>query len=112
MAQQIPVHLKKKNAVTQENDHLLPTTLAELVVESDDRRFISKRKLEEIDEKQDKLGYVPLNQEGDTMQGPLFLSGDSITFPRQAVTKQYVDQITASIDILSPADIETIFNQG
>lgn len=109
MAQQIPVHLKYKNRTTLENDHLLPTTLSELVTESDEKQFISKRQKERFENKQDKIGYTPLNQGGDTMTGPLILSADAVTADRQAATKRYVDQKVASLVNGSPEALDTIY---
>ena len=45
---------------------------------------------EQIDSKQDNIGYVPVNKAGDTMAGPLELAADP-TSAMQAATKQYVD---------------------
>ncbi len=109
MAQQIPVHLKYRNQTTLENDHLLPTTLSELVTESDEKQFISKRQKERFENKQDKIGYVPLNQSGDTMTGPLILSADAVTTDRQAATKRYVDQKVASLVNGSPQALDTLY---
>ena len=109
MALEIPVHLRHKNTVTLENDHLLPTTTAELVTESDDRMFVSKKEKQTYANKQDKLGYVPVNQAGGTMTGPLILSGDAIQSARQAATKQYVDQKIAELVNGSPAALDTIY---
>lgn len=109
MAQQIPVHLKYKNRTTLENDHLLPTTLADLVTESDEKQFVSKRQKEYYEGKQDALGYTPLNQDGDTMKGPLILSRDAIVSDKQAVTKEYVDQKVADLVEGSPSALDTIY---
>lgn len=109
MAQQIPVHLKHKNTVTLENDHLLPTTFAELVTESDEKQFISKREKERFANKQDKLGYVPLDVAGGTMTGPLILSNDQITSSQQAATKKYVDDKIASLVGSAPEALDTIY---
>ena len=109
MAQQIPVHLKYRNQTTLENDHLLPTTLSELVTESDEKQFISKRQKERFENKQDRIGYTPLNQGGDTMTGPLILSADAVTTDRQAATKRYVDQKVASLVNGSPAALDTLY---
>lgn len=108
MAQQIPVHLKYRNQTTLENDHLLPTTLSDLVTETDEKQFISKRQKERFENKQDKIGYVPLNQGGDTMTGPLILSADAVTTDRQAATKRYVDQKVASLVNGSPEALDTL----
>ena len=108
MAQQIPVHLKHKNTVTLENDHLLPTTTAELVTETDEKQFISKRQKERFENKQDKLGYTPLNKAGGAMTGPLILSNDAVTNSQQATTKKYVDDKIASLVSNAPAALDTI----
>jgi hypothetical protein len=109
MAQQIPVHLKYRNRTTLENDHLLPTTLSELVTESDEKQFVSKRQKEYYGGKQDALGYTPLNQDGDTMNGPLILSRDAIVEDKQAATKEYVDQKIADLVEGSPSALDTIY---
>jgi hypothetical protein len=47
----------------------------------------------QLDDKEDSLGYVPVNKAGDTMTGLLVLSGDP-TANLGAATKQYVDNRT------------------
>lgn len=109
MAQQIPVNLKKQNIVTLENDHLLPTTFAELVRESEDKQFISQEEKNRYENKQDKLTYIPLNQAGDTMTGPLILSKDKIQDDKQAATKEYVDQKIADIVHGASSALDTLY---
>ena len=55
---------------------------------------------------QPNLGYIPVNNTGDIMSGPLILSADP-TNNLGAVTKQYVDQIATSINIHSAARTAT-----
>ena len=109
MAQQIPVNLKIQNKGTLENDHLLPTTSAELVSETDTKQFISQYEKERYEGKQDRIGYTPVNQSGDTMHGPLILSSDRITEDRQAVTKEYVDRLIAQLVNGSPKTLDTLY---
>lgn len=49
--------------------------------------------------KADYNGYQPLNKAGDTMTGPLYLSGDPTT-SNQAATKNYVDSHTGGAAVL------------
>ena len=109
MAEQISVNLKYKNPSTLVNDHLLPTTKAELVEESSAKQFISARQKAKIDEKQDKLGYVPIDKAGDTMTGALILDSGSITNPQQAVTKEYVDTKVANLVNSAPEALDTLY---
>ena len=97
MAEQIPVNLKYTNPETEINDHLLPTTRADLIEETDMRQFVSASDKRRFNAKQDALGYIPVNTSGDTMQGPLILSTDKILDNKQAVTKEYVDQTIADL---------------
>ena len=108
MTEKIPVNLKYRNTRTQANDHLLPTTRAELVEESVDKQFISRNQKERIDQKQDRLGFVPLNKAGDSMTGPLILSGEPVTQNQQAATKQYVDTKIAALVNSSPLALDTL----
>lgn len=48
---------------------------------------------DQIDSKQDDIGYTPVNQAGDTLTGFLTLHADP-TLAMQAATKQYVDNFT------------------
>lgn len=109
MSEQIPVNLKYTNPKTEINDHLLPTTRADLVEETDIRQFVSAREKERFNAKQDALGYTPLNRSGDTMNGPLILSSDHITDSRQAVTKEYVDKLVADLVNGSPEALDTLY---
>lgn len=109
MSEQIPVNLKYKNQSTQINDHLLPTTRSDLVEELPEKQFISARQKAKIDEKQDRLGYTPINKAGDTMNGPLVLSSDKITTAKQAATKEYVDNKIAEILNGSPEALDTLY---
>lgn len=109
MAEQIPVNLKYYNKQTQVNDHLLPTTKAEQVEESDYRQFVSRWDKERFNGKQDNLGYVPVNLAGDTMRGALKLSNDQIVDARQAVTKQYVDDALAHLVNGAPETLDTLY---
>lgn len=108
MTEKIPVNLKYINARTQANDHLLPTTRADLVEESVDKQFISRNQKERIDQKQDRLGFTPLNKAGDSMTGPLILSGEPITQNQQAATKQYVDSKVANLVDSAPQALDTL----
>lgn len=109
MAEKIPVNLKYNNPQTQINDHLIPTTRAELVEETEEKQFVSARDKRRFSEKQDALGYTPINQAGDTMQGPLILSNDAIVNNRQAVTKQYVDKAMADLVGGAPTTLDTLY---
>lgn len=109
MSEQIPVNLKYTNPKTEINDHLLPTTRADLVEETEVRQFVSARDKERFNAKQDALGYDPLNRSGDTMNGPLILSSDRIMDNRQAVTKEYVDELVADLVHGSPEALDTLY---
>ena len=108
IVEKIPVNLKYRNPRTQANDHLLPTTRADLIEESVDKQFISRNQKERIDQKQDRLGFTPLNKAGDSMTGPLMLSGEPVTQNQQAATKQYVDSKVASIVNSAPQALDTL----
>lgn len=109
MSEQIPVNLKYTNPETEINDHLLPTTRADLIEETDARQFVSASDKRRFDAKQDALGYTPLNTSGDTMHGPLILSSDRILDNKQAVTKEYVDQSVANLVNGSPKALDTLY---
>ena len=108
IVEKIPVNLKYRNPRTQTNDHLLPITRADLIEESVDKQFISRNQKERIDQKQDKLGFTPLNKAGDSMTGPLVLSGEPVTQNLQAATKQYVDSKVAGIVNSAPQALDTL----
>ena len=91
MTARIPVYLKHTNTSTNTDDLLLPVTTADQIEESSDKQFISQAEKATLSNKQDNLGYTPVNKAGDTLNGPLILSSDAITDARQAVTKSYVD---------------------
>lgn len=63
-----------------------------------------------LDAKQDDLGYTPVDVGGDTMLGPLILSGDA-TDPLGAVTKQQLENaITTAAGGFDPKDaVEYIY---
>lgn len=54
---------------------------------------VSSNIQEQIDSKQANIGYVPVNQAGDTLTGFLALHADPVQ-AMQAATKQYVDNFT------------------
>ena len=89
----ILVNLKTIDKVTQRSIRLIPRTKAEAVIESKEQQFISKDLKNSIYNKQDKLGYVPLNKAGDSMSGALFLNY-AIEEDNHAATKKYVDDKT------------------
>ena len=95
--------------IDKEDLHLTPTTQAELVQETETKQFVSAREKEVFRNKQDKIQYVPVNQAGDTMQGPLILSTDTITAKRQAVTKEYVDQKITALTNGAPEALNTLY---
>ena len=109
MAEKIPVNLKYTNPRTEVNDHLLPTTRADLIEESEDKQFISQLEKNRFNAKQDALGYVPVNQNGDAMTGPLILSRDEIIDRFQAATKEYVDNAIARIVNGAPEALDTLY---
>lgn len=109
MAEKIPVNLKYNNPRTSTKDHLLPTTQAELVEESEDKQFVSAREKARFEAKQDALGYTPLNRAGDSMEGPLLLNSNEAVNDFQAVTKAYVDRAIAQLVNGSPAALDTLY---
>ena len=109
MSEKIPVNLKHYNPRTEINDHLLPTTQASLVEESEEKQFVSAREKARFEAKQDALGYTPLNRAGDSMQGPLILNGSEVINRFQAVTKEYVDRAIAQLVNGSPAALDTLY---
>jgi hypothetical protein len=108
MTARIPVYLKHTNTSTNTDDLLLPVTTADQIEESSDKQFISQAEKATLSNKQDNLGYVPVNKAGDTLNGPLILSSDAITDARQAVTKSYVDLKVAELVNSAPAALDTI----
>ena len=63
------------------------------------------------------LGFIPVDRAGDTMTGPLILSGNP-TNPLQASTKEYVDNVAQGI-VAKPSvlaattvDLSSIYNNG
>ena len=108
MTARIPVYLKHTNTSTNTDDLLLPVTTADQIEESSDKQFISQAEKATLSNKQDNLGYTPVNKAGDTLNGPLILSSDAITDARQAVTKSYVDLKIAELVNSAPAALDTI----
>ena len=108
MTARIPVYLKHTNISTNTDDLLLPVTTADQIEESSDKQFISQAEKATLSNKQDNLGYTPVNKAGDTLNGPLILSSDAITDARQAVTKSYVDLKVAELVNSAPAALDTI----
>lgn len=108
MTARIPVYLKHTNTSTNTDDLLLPVTTADQIEESSDKQFISQAEKTTLSNKQDNLGYIPVNKDGDTLNGPLILSSDAITDARQAVTKSYVDLKISALVNSSPAALDTL----
>jgi len=108
MTARIPVYLKHTNTSTNTDDLLLPVTTADQIEESSDKQFISQAEKATLSNKQDNLGYTPVNKAGDTLNGPLILSSDAITDARQAVTKSYVDLKVSELVNSAPAALDTI----
>lgn len=80
MAKDVKVQLKQYNGT--DYDNLYPKTLAEQVVTTDDKQFISKADKTKID--------GALQKSGGTMTGTLTLAADP-TADLEAATKGYVD---------------------
>lgn len=55
------------------------------------------------------LGYTPINQAGDTMQGTLTLSADPVS-ALQAATKQYVDNVASGLNVHYACAVGTTAN--
>lgn len=108
MTARIPVYLKHTNTNTNTDDLLLPVTTADQIEESSDKQFISQAEKATLSNKQDNLGYIPVNKAGDTLNGPLILSSDAIIDARQAVTKSYVDLKISELVNSAPAALDTI----
>ena len=102
------VNLKKFNEDTQQNDALLPKTLADAVIETDEKQFITKRLKDAISAKQESLGYTPVNKTGDSMSGALIINTE-VKDAKQAVTKEYVDNKISELVNGSPAALDTIY---
>lgn len=105
----IDVNLRTYNEETEINDRLLPRTKAENVIESEEKQFISAGLKAKIDQKQDKLGYVPVNKAGDTMTGALILLSTVFNNDSQAVSKKYVDDKIKQIVNSSPEVLDTLY---
>ena len=102
------VNLKKFNEDTQQNDALLPKTLADAVIETDEKQFITKRLKDAISAKQESLGYTPVNKTGDSMSGALIINTE-VKDAKQAVTKEYVDNKISELVNGSTAALDTIY---
>ena len=105
----IDVNLRTYNEETEINDRLLPRTKAENVIESEEKQFISAGLKAKIDQKQDKLEYVPVNKAGDTMTGALILLSTVFNNGSQAVSKKYVDDKIKQIVNSSPEVLDTLY---
>ena len=105
----IDVNLRTYNEETEINDRLLPRTKAENVIESEEKQFISAGLKAKIDQKQDKLGYVPVNKAGDIMTGALILLSTVFNNDSQAVSKKYVDDKIKQIVNSSPEVLDTLY---
>lgn len=102
------VNLKTPDKETLRHIRLLPRTKAEAIIESEEQQFISKKLKDSISNKQDKLGYIPLNKSGDIMSGALYLSS-VITEDNQAATKKYVDDKIKALINSSPEALDTLY---
>ena len=63
------------------------------------------------------LGYIPVDRAGDTMTGPLILSGDPVD-PFGAATKHYVDNVAAGLTVhpacvtATDSNLSAVYNNG
>ena len=105
----IDVNLVTKNEETETNDRLLPRTRAENVIETEEKQFISAALKAKIDQKQDKLGYTPVNKAGDYMTGALYLLSTVFDTDNQAVSKKYVDDRIKTLVDSSPELLDTLY---
>lgn len=105
----INVNLRTYNEETEINDRLLPRTLAENVIESEEKQFISAELKAKIDQKQDLLGYTPVNKAEDTMTGALLLLGNVFNTDNQVITKKYVDDKIKELVNSSPDVLDTLY---
>lgn len=89
---------------------LLPRTVADAVIETEEKQFISDKLKSYFAGKQDNLGYIPVNRAGDIMSGALLVSkGLAFTQDNQIVSKKYVDDRFKNILGASPETLDTIY---
>lgn len=102
------VNLKTLDKESSKKIRLLPRTKAEAIIETEDQQFISKKLKDSIYNKQDILGYTPLNKAGDIMTGPLYLKS-ALTEDDQVVNKKYVDDKIKALINSSPEALDTLY---
>ena len=102
------VNLKTLDKESLKKIRLLPRTKAEAIIETEDQQFISKKLKDSIYNKQDILGYTPLNKAGDIMTGALYLKS-ALTEDDQAVNKKYVDDKIKALINSSPEALDTLY---
>lgn len=102
------VNLKTLDKESSKKIRLLPRTKAEAIIETENQQFISKKLKDSIYNKQDTLGYTPLNKAGDVMTGALYLKS-ALTEDEQAVNKKYVDDKIKALINSSPEALDTLY---
>lgn len=107
--QDVLANIKTLDKTTETYIRVLPRVSADGVIETEEKQLISRRLKESIKNKQDKLGYIPLNKAGDEVLGHLYLKPDQFTDNKQAVSKGYVDKKIEQIINSAPATLDTLY---
>ena len=107
--QDVLANIKTLDKTTETYIRVLPRVSADGVIETEEKQLISRRLKESIKNKQDKLGYIPLNKAGDEVLGHLYIKPDQFTDNRQVVSKGYVDKKIEQIINSAPATLDTLY---
>lgn len=94
------------------NLRVLPKTISEAIIETEEKQFISKNLKNAIYNKQDNLGFEPVNKAGDVLTGALSTNYNVFTDNNQFVTKQYVDKKFNDLIGSSSEALDTIYELG
>lgn len=105
----ILVNLKTPLDEDGSQERLIPRTFAEAVVETEDKQFISRELKDEIKKKQDKLEFIPVNRDGDTMTGELRLLYQNFKNKDSAATVKFVEDKIGEIVNSSPELLDTLY---
>lgn len=105
----ILVNLKTPLDENGSQERLIPRTFAEAVLETEEKQFISRELKDEIRKKQDDLGFIPVNREGDTMTGELRLLDQNFKDKDSAATVRFVEEKIGEIVDSSPELLDTLY---
>ena len=105
----ILVNLKTPVDEDGSQKRLIPRTFAEAVVETEEKQFISSELKNEIKKKQDRLEFIPVNRDGDTMTGELRLLNQDFKNKDSATTVKFVEDKIGEIVNSSPELLDTLY---